>query len=94
MISYESIKGSIILGTNNNQVNWLAIQVESINWIRNLDRCDLIIFDEISSILTHIGSNKNETNNNKIEMFINLINVQTTKIFMDAFMTTSLIKLV
>lgn len=94
MKSYESIKGRIVLGQHENQVSRLAIQIESINWISNINDCDLIIFDEIDSILTHIGSNKSDINNNKIEMFIKLINQYCSKIFMDGYLTINHINLI
>ncbi len=53
--------------------------------------CDvkLIIFDEIDSILTHI-----ESNTRGIDPFINILKTESTKIFMDAFMTQQTIDVI
>lgn len=89
MISYENINGPIRIDKHKR----IAIQIESIKWIVDIQSIDLIIFDEIDSILTHISQSKSLINK-KIEMFIDIIKIQTTKVFMDAYINNNHINII
>lgn len=89
MVSYEDVSGPISLHKHKR----LAIQVESIKTrINNINDADLIIFDEIDSILTHISQHKSI--NSKLDGLIHAINTNSTKVFMDAYLTNNHIKLI
>lgn len=55
----------------------------------NIKDVKLIIFDEIDSILTHIGGAQRG-----IDPFIKLLKTENTKIFMDAFMNSTTIDII
>lgn len=89
MKSYETITGPIVIKKHKR----VAVQIESIKWIVDLPDVDLIIFDEIDSIMTHISQTKSLINK-KIEYFIDLIKINTTKIYLDAYINTNHIKII
>ncbi len=77
-----------------NKTPIICIQLESIKRIKNLQSADLIVFDEIDSIITH-AHNTESTNCSKIENLISLIEHKgSTKIYMDAFLSSGHIKIV
>ena len=90
LISYEDINGPI----NLNKTPWIACQIESINWIVNIESCKLFIYDEIDSILTHVCSNKNVTNDLKIDNLIKILKCDSTKIFLDGYINQNTINVI
>ena len=89
MVSYETINGPIFIKKHKR----VAVQIESIKRIVDLPDVDLIIFDEIDSIMTHISQSKSAINK-KIESFIDLIKIKTTKIYLDAYINSNHIKII
>lgn len=68
----------------------IICQIESLDKIKNLQATDLIVIDEISSILTHSMDRELCLQN-----FIKLMKLKNvTKIFMDAYINESILKLV
>lgn len=90
MESYENISGQIDMNVHKR----IAIQVESINRIKNIEQVQLIMFDEIDSILHHVSQTKNNCNDVKIESLIKLIKQDCTKIYLDGYMNQNTIKLI
>lgn len=92
MMSYlDAQDAHIPLAFSNDHKKWM-VQIDSLHLFRNVSQADIIVVDEIESLLDQITICKNQFE--VFKAFIDMLNVNTTTYVMDAMLTMSTINLV
>jgi hypothetical protein len=77
---YSDIEGDILLEKNPK----LVIQIDSISRIKDIHKADLIVVDEIMSIITQMSCKLAERN--MLKGFLRMIKQKATFIYMDGYL--------